>query len=682
MTVHGVLSHIVSLQREPNLRMPDIIHDANELAFVLQDRDDAERAFCDAFGRRRAALMTVPHPLDRTKYPAVVFSGLKGLGKTRMLEEWPRLFKAAGIPEPHLGVLVMYGNGHGPQLFENEMPIEAAFSWRMLHRLLLEDNVKNTGAAIWHKPEYLPANACALTLDVAVDVIRVAAEQGGLVQSDQVLSLFIGVDEYQAILHGTNYVEPMYDRGRSWLRMLLAGLQECSVACKSVHIYPAFAGTKWGPMSLARSSLADVVSAPMRLLRPQRVEDAIFSHPDYRAKLVSPEFRRNLFFFGGLARPSIEYAMGQTFEDVWNLRVTAVWRDVGTNDLLQLIASAVSGLSVKAEDASGIMGFKWQRLCDQGMCLFMEDMQVVVPYCLFKLAADIDILTVSSLAAKCLLQNLRFLRDHVDRVVYDLEPWQLWEKFGACFFALRVNALLMLGNAKIAFNELCRGSFMNGCTQEVLLEPTEVHSIGEPVSVNLGTSVTETKDRRELNWLDNDGGIRYVLLNGTGGTGVNIFCLIKLANGGRLLYLDQRKRDAKSLGIAGATKLLNKAAVVPECVADAQIIVGLFSLLASFREANNKDLPVNTFVLSFLQLEKFYGCLASHPACCPLVDVNFANVTTLRLLKSVSTIAEQIISRRLKTKFATVEDFANFCKENSLTLSCDDWERVVAFSNN
>jgi hypothetical protein len=52
---------------------------------------------------------------DRFQYPMVVCSGMSGLGKTRMFEEWPRLFGVAQIPKPWLGVFVAYGNGHSPQ---------------------------------------------------------------------------------------------------------------------------------------------------------------------------------------------------------------------------------------------------------------------------------------------------------------------------------------------------------------------------------------------------------------------------------------------------------------------------------------------------------------------------------------------------------------------------------------
>jgi hypothetical protein len=88
-----------------------------------------------AFAKRRKNYLLKPQPDDRTLFPMVVCSGMKGLGKTRMLEEWPSVFRDAGISTNQFGVLVSYGNGHAPQ---DRMPIEAAFGWRMLHRLFVE----------------------------------------------------------------------------------------------------------------------------------------------------------------------------------------------------------------------------------------------------------------------------------------------------------------------------------------------------------------------------------------------------------------------------------------------------------------------------------------------------------------------------------------------------------------
>ena len=69
-----------------------------------------------------------------------VCSGLSGLGKTRMLEEWEQIFDKAEIGSHRLGVLVPYYNGFLPQPVEKCMTIEASFSWRLLYRCFLHGN--------------------------------------------------------------------------------------------------------------------------------------------------------------------------------------------------------------------------------------------------------------------------------------------------------------------------------------------------------------------------------------------------------------------------------------------------------------------------------------------------------------------------------------------------------------
>jgi hypothetical protein len=155
------------------------------------------------------------------------------------------------------------------------------------------------------------------------------------------------------------------------------------------------------------------------------------------------------------------------------------------------------------------------QLFDEGLCMQLDSGQFGIPYCVFRLAADIDSSRLSSLPAKCMIQVLQYLRDHVDNVLFDKEPWQSWETFSACFFALRVNSLMFLGQKEALFSDLCRGAVANGCDMEVTLCPIEVHAIVECISPEVSKTVTDKLDGRKLNWLHGSKeGIRYCLLNG------------------------------------------------------------------------------------------------------------------------------------------------------------------------
>jgi hypothetical protein len=183
-----------------------VIHSEDELALTLCGREAAVQEMAEVFRKRFKNFRKRPPPDDRMLYPMAVCSDMKRLGKTRMLEEWRMVFGAGQLPEPWLGVLVTYGNGHSPKDFENDMPIEAAFSWRTLHRLFLDKgNSKSEDHAYWSSDTYLPCNAAALSLDVALRVFRAAAEELNLAKENETLSLFIGIDEYQKIPDGQHY---------------------------------------------------------------------------------------------------------------------------------------------------------------------------------------------------------------------------------------------------------------------------------------------------------------------------------------------------------------------------------------------------------------------------------------------------------------------------------------------
>ena len=409
------------------------------------------------------------------------------------------------------------------------------------------------------------------------------------------------------------------------------------------------------------------------------------SNEQLRERLASPDFRRNLFFLGGVPRPSVLYALERkTFEGAWVDYVQEKWKNIETGltdgELLHLLAHAVSGVNVDVSESSGIRNLKWGRLFDEGLCMLLPDGQLGIPYCVFRLAAGMDAAPSWKPALKCLLQNLKYLKANVDNVLFDNEPWYSWEKFGACFHAMRVNSLLLLGHTAVPFSRLLRGSVVRGCSAEVQLCPMQVHAIEEELSNGLRPIVIERQHRRSLNWVDGDAGIRYCLMNGAGGKGVDFFSALPRADGsgGLVLYNDQRKVVAAALGPRTATALLEKASVVPQCLPrESRCVRGLFSILASFNGSSD-DIPEDCCVLSNRPHAAFHGTLALHPACKTYVDVNSDNVSTLRMLKSVEAIVLDIMQYRLGEKFESVEAFVAFCKQRGKVLSDEDLLRIVA----
>ena len=99
----------------------------DNLSYKLSGRENALETAAGCF-RILAKCATTTSKSDR-RIP--VCSGLPGLGKSRMLDEWDQIFDRADITGPHLGSLVVYYNGHKPHPVEKSMTIEASFSWRL-----------------------------------------------------------------------------------------------------------------------------------------------------------------------------------------------------------------------------------------------------------------------------------------------------------------------------------------------------------------------------------------------------------------------------------------------------------------------------------------------------------------------------------------------------------------------
>jgi hypothetical protein len=151
------------------------------------------------------------------------------------------------------------------------------------------------------------------------------------------------------------------------------------------------------------------------------------------------------------------------------------------------------------------------------------------------------------------------MRELIDDRLYGTEASLLWEHFCACFFAMRVNALVLLGYTTCPFSALCKHAAIQGCDVSVRLRSMEVHAIQETLSPELPEVVTETRRHRRINWLrGSPEGVGYCLVNGTNGCGMDMFSALALdGSDGFCLYNAQQ--EGKSLGSVSAAVLLEKA---------------------------------------------------------------------------------------------------------------------------
>ena len=612
-----------------------------------------------------------------------------------MLEEWERIFDLAEIPSPRLGALVLYYNGHMPQPAESEMPIEASFSWRLLHRLFLERNGPKFRVFL---DTMLPNNAMNLRLHTTLEVIRSHLIARGDVHESECLHLFLGIDEYQFI-RDVNAEPRSKDDGL--LQDLLITLGDIlSDPVDGLRLYPMFAGTDFSVMSIANSLKLETTRIPMRLLSASEIEEAVSALPNGDVLLGCSPVRRHLFYFGGIARWATQYIelllqrmeksrssevpsmkdieraflqIRQDYIEKWRASITE--NDLlNTSDLLYLAAFSISGRSI------GIRSFRdkvsWSRLRDSSVCVIDDDGRVSVPYALFLLIADSTASDFGKEEERDFIRTLQSLIGKVDDMVYGSpNAWQLWEAFGAHFHALRINALMILGDTELPLFELFRGALINGCEQSVHLKPMQVVETEDKIDENLAPKVgTKGHSNDKKNW--REGG--WVVLNGEGGKGVDIYFSLDKADGsGQVVITDQRKRDAKDLGASKLNKLVESARITPSTV------VCLFSCFSSthFRP---EDIPNDSCVVSYAQTEAYHGALWVHPAASPCVNLNLASISYLKMIfkgKDANEFCREIMNKRLKGKFKSLEEVEDLisAKKQKLefNISEEDMRRII-----
>jgi hypothetical protein len=204
------------------------------------------------------------------------------------------------------------------------------------------------------------------------------------------------------------------------------------------------------------------------------------------------------------------------------------------------------GLITRERTVSFQRNLTWGQLADSGYCL-LDGGCVVVPYCVLHRAALADRVPSPNEPGKTALEpfeeafqkSLLWLLQWVDKHLFALEPWQLWERLGACMHALRINALLTVHRSNclaMPLSQLLRGAMLNDNVRtvgKVLLRPAAVLQVTETFGANLLCTVSETCVATQRDWVRGfesraRAGQDSVLwtpicLNGTGGVGVDIF---------------------------------------------------------------------------------------------------------------------------------------------------------------
>ncbi|KAL3659399.1 hypothetical protein V7S43_015670 [Phytophthora oleae] len=279
---------------------------------------------------------------------------------------------------------------------------------------------------------------------------------------------------------------------------------------------------------------------PMTLLTLDQVFLSVEKNVALAGFLQNSQVRCDLFTLGGVPRWVVEYlselkkcsrldknVINQCFVNVWTKYVESYISSISTQQLVRLAAFAVSGRQVQQRDKFDVH-FKWSKLRDSSLCLLNPSgrygvCDVQVPYALLR-SIGLRRNAMATDAEKSFATALMDTRDLVDKTLFDLDPWQSWGMFRACFYAVRINALLVLGHSTVTLGELLPGAQMSDKTRDISVElaPSRVFWCAEEFGPSTPQLVSgQDKPLEKVDWTSSG----CIAVGGDEGVDVDIFSL-------------------------------------------------------------------------------------------------------------------------------------------------------------
>ncbi|POM67140.1 Crinkler (CRN) family protein [Phytophthora palmivora] len=289
------------------------------------------------------------------------------------------------------------------------------------------------------------------------------------------------------------------------------------------------------------------------------------------------------------------------FSKIWE---TYVSRYLGVLDIstrVRLAAFAVSGQLVDSKDTFD-GDIKWAQLRDSSLCLLTVrhknecDIQVSYP-----LLHSIRSSPKMPPEERHFADSLNDLHQYVDKTTFSTQAWYSWEIFGACFYAVRINALLLLVFETVTLKELLPGAVMDEKTQaiSVKLVPMRVFWTADTFDASTTTDISaKSSVIVKIDWTSPG---RFVV-NGENGKEIEY-------------WQDSAKQCRESCQF-----LKDRGA---------RLIRGIMNSVGKSNLAEF-DVPPDCYIMSRADTREFHGTLSYHPACSPIIPINWAGVTALR----------------------------------------------------
>lgn len=156
--------------------------------------------------------------------------------------------------------------------------------------------------------------------------------------------------------------------------------------------------------------------------------------------------------------------------------------------------------------------------------------------------------------------------------IFDEEQWQLWEKFGACYHAMKINSFVRLGITEISIGELHQGADLRPEIRDirVKLKPVKVIRSGTPMNPKLEPVLRSFRVGSPFDWTN----FSYVVLNAPDGEGIDIWtCYEGIVDGTVIVDADQRKAISKPAQTEILKEIVEKAfGILPDEVKGKRVV--------------------------------------------------------------------------------------------------------------
>eukprot|EP01032_Pedospumella_encystans_P010936 gene10936-12760_t len=657
---------------------------------------------------------------DRTKYPIPACAWIPGLGKTAVLHRGSEIFEILGVQGRQVHIIVPYYNGHSLQWIDKELSIESSFSWRLLFMVFLKwKGVEFPDLCTSNK---LPFNSQDLTLPIALETVRLALLKDSKhpLDPEENLSIFVGIDEFQKVAEGKS-----------------AAMGKLTELCQKLHenrfkdkitMFPLFAGTDWELIQTSsESSGLPVKRVTMPPLNSQQATQLFEAVMGEKILFTSPLATHHLLTVGSLPRSLLNYCkavkhamqkdlvavpsadhLNSAFEEVLTDN-RGVWKSPTLLVKLMALCFTMEDVSNNTEITyvgvnNALERTSVTKLSNSGLCLVSPipgggGQYVTVPYMVVHLFAKCAERDMPTQAEKHLLRSVQWMVKNVDYVLYEKQPWQLFEDFGAAFNACRINSWQVLGHHTASIRDLWRGGASNVSPGlRVKLLPMSVVRAGEALSCKTGDTVRELRNGNNvIEWRSSASKPShrgFVVINGESGEGVDSWVsLPSESNPNRVVTCAEQSKHAavSTMSLAGISKLSekvqsvcpNKRTTVVSCVRNSLPCLG--------PSVNAAKLPTNTIVVVRDHLQSHFGMFYRHPAVSPHVDINTCGKQRLFTMDlSMLTrgeggkeeAIELVLERRATAKFVSMDDFQQFLASKGISCGVAQKQRLYAGTPN